>query len=90
MVEPLNKFKDDALKEKNPHLMTVATLTGHCVLTYGSYPAIIDNGPARISKYAEELQKTSDLFGQPVEISRLHKEVALKKFIKCVYILEIK
>lgn len=30
-----------AMKEKNPHLMTLATLTGHCVLTYGYFSAIM-------------------------------------------------
>ena len=30
----------------DPHLMTLATLTGHCVLAYGeAYTAIMDNGP---------------------------------------------
>lgn len=64
-----------ALQEKNPHLITLATLTGHCVLSYGTYSAIIDNGPARKANYAEALQKSGDFIGQSVEISRLHQEV---------------
>lgn len=55
--------------------MTLATLTGHCVLSYGHCSAIMDNGPARALRYAENLQKTGDLCGQPVEISRLYNEV---------------
>ena len=31
----LNEAKDLALKEKNPHLFTIATLTGHCLNAYG-------------------------------------------------------
>jgi len=74
MLEPLTQLRDQALKEKNPHLMTLATLTGHSWLTYLNYPAIVDNGPAKASHYGEQLQRSGDLYGQPVEISRLHNE----------------
>lgn len=55
--------------------MTIATLTGHEVLTYGLIPAVMDNGPASATGHAKRLQSTGDLVGQPVEISRLHNEV---------------
>ena len=34
------------MKEINPHLFTIATLTGHAALAYGPYTAVMDNGPA--------------------------------------------
>jgi leucyl aminopeptidase len=74
MLDPLTKMREEALNEKNPHLYTIATLTGHEVLTYGYHAAIMDNGPARAVQHAETLQHTSDIFGQPMEISRLHSE----------------
>ncbi|RCN30547.1 cytosol aminopeptidase family, catalytic domain protein [Ancylostoma caninum] len=93
MLDPLTRAKEEALKEKNPHLMTLATLTGHEVLTYGYYAAIMDNGkvgfslhffgesysdmflgPAKKSGWARKIQETGDVYGQPIEISRLHPE----------------
>ncbi|EYB92954.1 hypothetical protein Y032_0188g1155 [Ancylostoma ceylanicum] len=74
MLDPLTRAKEEALKEKNPHLMTLATLTGHEVLTYGYYAAIMDNGPAKKSGWARKIQDTGDAYGQPIEISRLHPE----------------
>uniref|UniRef100_A0A914DUM4 Cytosol aminopeptidase domain-containing protein n=1 Tax=Acrobeloides nanus TaxID=290746 RepID=A0A914DUM4_9BILA len=74
MLDPLTKMREIAIKEKNPHLMTLATLTGHAYLTYGTYAAVMDNGPARAQHYAQKLQATGDEIGQPVEISRLHAE----------------
>ena len=48
MVDVLCHMKEKALKEKNPHLMTIATLTGHEVMAYGPYTAIMDNGCAKM------------------------------------------
>jgi leucyl aminopeptidase len=56
-------------------VLTVATLTGHVILSYGHCAAAMDNGPARAAKYSELLQKTGDAVGQPVEVSRLSTEV---------------
>uniref|UniRef100_A0A7E4USG4 CYTOSOL_AP domain-containing protein n=1 Tax=Panagrellus redivivus TaxID=6233 RepID=A0A7E4USG4_PANRE len=74
MLDPLTKFTEEAVNEKNPHLYTVATLTGHEVITYGYHAAIMDNGPARAAGHDLALQATSDIYGQSMEISRLHYE----------------
>lgn len=37
MADPLSKLREMAVKEINPHLMTIATLTGHAVLAVGDY-----------------------------------------------------
>merc|ERR1712086_860631 len=46
MVDVLAHMKEKALNEINPHLMTIATLTGHAVMAVGPYTAVMDNGAA--------------------------------------------
>lgn len=55
--------------------MTISTLTGHVVISYGHCAAIIDNGPAKSVSYAQNLQATGEGFGQLLEISKLIYEV---------------
>ncbi|CAI5453704.1 unnamed protein product [Caenorhabditis angaria] len=74
MLDPLTLAKEEALKAVNPHLFTLATLTGHEVLSYGYHAAIMDNGPAKSSGWARKIQEIGDIYGQPIEISRLHPE----------------
>lgn len=74
MLDPLTRAKEEALEEINPHIITIATLTGHEVMTYGYYATLMDNGPARKSGWARRIQDIGDLYGQPVEISRLQPE----------------
>ena len=74
MVDVLCHMKEKALKEVNPHLMTLATLTGHAVLAVGKYTAIMDNGPARKEKLAQKIQETGERFGDPFEISTMRKD----------------
>ncbi|CAD6186728.1 unnamed protein product [Caenorhabditis auriculariae] len=74
MLDPLTMAKEQALAEKNPHLFTLATLTGHEVLSYGYYATIMDNGPAKQSGLARKIQEVGDVYGQPIEISRLQPE----------------
>jgi hypothetical protein len=37
----------------------------------------MDNGPAKAVNYSEQLKKTGDEFGQPIEVSRLYNEVQI-------------
>lgn len=74
MVDVLCHMKEKALGEVNPHLMTVATLTGHEVVAYGNYTAIMDNGQARTERSAQRVQDTGDAFGDMFEISTMRKE----------------
>lgn len=39
--------------------------------------AAMDNGPAHVDYTAETIRGWGDLFGQPVEVSRLHWEVKI-------------
>ncbi|CAI4223656.1 unnamed protein product [Auanema sp. JU1783] len=74
MLDPLTKAREEALSAVNPHLMTLATLTGHEIVSYGYYATIMDNGPAKNSGWSKKVQETGDVYGQPIEISRLHPE----------------
>merc|ERR1719356_1877428 len=44
MVDVLCRAKELALTDPNPQLFTMATLTGHAVLSVGDYSTIMDNG----------------------------------------------
>jgi len=74
MVDVLCHMKEKALKEKNPHLMTVATLTGHAVVANGPYTALVDNGPARQSGFSFGLFRTGEECGDNFEISTLRRD----------------
>jgi leucyl aminopeptidase len=68
MVDVLCHMKEKALKEVNPHLFTIATLTGHAWLAVGPYTAIMDNGPAKMEGFAQKLQVIISL-GTPHQAS---------------------
>lgn len=75
MADVLCYMKEKAAAQVNPYLMTIATLTGHCVLAYGEhYSAIMDNGPARLAGVAQKLQTAGDLVADPFEISSIRRE----------------
>jgi len=75
MVDVLCEAKEMALKEINPHLFTVATLTGHVIRAYGpDYTAIMSNGPARQAKIDRLFQEAGDLVGDPFEISTIRRD----------------
>uniref|UniRef100_A0A336LSC8 CSON002374 protein n=1 Tax=Culicoides sonorensis TaxID=179676 RepID=A0A336LSC8_CULSO len=76
MADSLCQMKDKCISENlpNPHLYTIATLTGHACLSHGSYSIVIDNGPARKENHALKLKEVGELCGDPFEISTLRKE----------------
>lgn len=75
MADILCRFKEEALNAVNPHLFTVATLTGHAFLTVGlGYSIVVDNGPAYKVGHSRRLQKASEEIGDPFEISTLRRE----------------
>ncbi|KAL1498053.1 hypothetical protein ABEB36_008913 [Hypothenemus hampei] len=74
MADILCKFKEEALTSSNPHLFTIATLTGHAYLTVGlGYSIVVDNGPAYKVGHCRRLQEASEEIGDPFEISTLRK-----------------
>ena len=54
--------------------MTIATLTGHAVLSVGNYSAIMDNGPAKAAGTAMMVQKAGEKIGDMFEISTVRRE----------------
>ncbi|XP_054258683.1 putative aminopeptidase W07G4.4 isoform X2 [Macrosteles quadrilineatus] len=59
----------------NPHLMTIATLTGHAYITVGNgYNIVMDNGPAHKNQNAAKFHEAGEQIGDPVEVSVLRKE----------------
>ncbi|KAK3706766.1 hypothetical protein QZH41_004505 [Actinostola sp. cb2023] len=64
-----------ALNEINPHIITIATLTGHAVVTVGEgYSIVMDNGPAAKKKFAKKIQAAGHAMGDPFEISTIRRE----------------
>ena len=73
-VDVLAHMKEKALGEVNPHLFTVATLTGHACIALGPYTAVMDNGPSKKEGFALSLQATGDEYGDMFEVSTVRKE----------------
>lgn len=75
MVDCLCEAKELAQKEVNPHLYTIATLTGHAIIAMGpNYFCAMDNGPARQIKNVQKIQEGGDIMGDPCEISMIRAE----------------
>jgi len=74
MVDVLAHAREKALNEKNPHLMTVATLTGHAAVAMGPYTAVMDNGTARKEQFAQKISATGEKYGDPFEVSNIRRE----------------
>ncbi|XP_062912903.1 putative aminopeptidase W07G4.4 [Mobula hypostoma] len=78
MVDLLCHMKERALDNYEPNhfeLFTIATLTGHAIRAVGcNYSIIMDNGPARWAKTAQEIQEAGDEVGDPFEISTIRRD----------------
>jgi leucyl aminopeptidase len=75
MSDLLCEAKEKALQVSNPHLMTIATLTGHVTLSYGSwYTGLVCNGTAREMQADHQLQEAGALLGEMSEISTIRRE----------------
>lgn len=84
MADVLCRMKEAALNEINPHLFTLATLTGHAVLTSGvGYSIVMDNGPARKLQNAQTIQAKAEPVGDMIEISTIRREDFLFHKGKC-------
>lgn len=59
-----------------PHLVSIATLTGHALLTAGPCSIAIDNSVARAAGTAEHLAHVGERWAEPFMVSRLRREDA--------------
>ncbi|KAM9858501.1 putative aminopeptidase W07G4.4 [Aulostomus maculatus] len=75
MVDLLCEMKEKAVREISPHLVTIATLTGHAIRAMGpNYSIIMDNGPAHHSRNASQWQTAGDILGDVFEVSTIRRE----------------
>jgi len=75
MVDLLCHAKEMALSAVNPHLMTIATLTGHAIVAMGpAYTIVMENGPAKRKAMARNIQAVGDTVADPFEISTIRRE----------------
>lgn len=74
MADSLFKMSELALKELNPHIYTIATLTGHARACYGSYTAAMDNHSARATNHSSKLQFSGSRVGEGFEVSMVRSE----------------
>jgi leucyl aminopeptidase len=74
LADLLSHLRERALGEPRPHVMSIATLTGHAARAVGVYSIAIDNRPARLLGFAERLAEVGDAYGDPFDVSRLRRE----------------
>lgn len=74
MADALFKFAEAANKELNPHLYTIATLTGHARASYGSYTAAMDNHSARATNHSTRFQFSGSRVAEGAEVSVIRLE----------------
>lgn len=70
----LSHLRVAALDAVDPHVLSVATLTGHAGRAVGPYSIAIENGPAARRGVAERLSELGERWGDPFERSRLRRE----------------
>ncbi|XP_030369864.1 putative aminopeptidase W07G4.4 [Scaptodrosophila lebanonensis] len=76
MADVLCRMKELAVEGNlpDPHLFTIATLTGHAWLSAGEGQSIIvDNSVAQLDDHARKLQTAGQCFGEPFEVSVLRR-----------------
>ncbi|KAH8326057.1 hypothetical protein KR067_000189 [Drosophila pandora] len=74
MTDALCRMKEMVLEQNlpDPHIFTIATLTGHAFISAGEGQSIaIDNSVAQREDHARKLQAAGQAFGEPFEVSIL-------------------
>ncbi|XP_037303129.1 putative aminopeptidase W07G4.4 [Manduca sexta] len=74
MADALYKLAESASNELNPHLYTIATLTGHARACYGGYVAAMDNHSAKATNHSTKLQFSGSRISEPIEVSYVRPE----------------
>ena len=74
LADLLSHLRKAALEAVDPHILSLATLTGHAARAVGAYSIAIENGPARRRGIAHTLAELGDAWGDPFELSRLRRE----------------
>jgi len=74
MVDVLARCKEMAIGQPDPHLFTIATLTGHAVLACGTYSIAMENGPAKHAGVGVNLMKAGEAMADMFEMSTIRRE----------------
>ncbi|MEI8602480.1 leucyl aminopeptidase family protein [Shewanella sp. PP-Sp27a-2] len=74
LADLLSHLRIKAVSAVKPEMFSVATLTGHVVRCYGSYPAAVENSVASSQQCAVTLQQQATQWGEPFEVSTLRPE----------------
>lgn len=74
MADALFQQSEIAVTELNPHIYTIATLTGHARACYGNYIAAMDNHSARATNHANKLQLSGSRVAEGIEVSLVRHE----------------
>ncbi|XP_026762124.1 putative aminopeptidase W07G4.4 [Galleria mellonella] len=83
MADSVFKMAELAGNELNPHIYTIATLTGHARACYGKYTAIMDNHSARAANHASRLQFSGSRVGEGIEVSVIRQDDLAVNVGKC-------
>ncbi|XP_034486469.1 putative aminopeptidase W07G4.4 [Drosophila innubila] len=76
MADVLCRMKELVIEGNlpNPHIFSIATLTGHAFISAGEGQSIIvDNSVAAKADHARKLQAAGQVFGEPFEVSVLRQ-----------------
>lgn len=74
LADLLSHLREEALRSPEPHIFSVATLTGHSGRAVGAYSSAIDNGPARSAGISELMGRLGDEWGDPFDPQRMRRE----------------
>jgi leucyl aminopeptidase len=74
LADLLSHLRIQATDAIDPHILSVATLTGHAGRAVGPYSVLIENAPARNKGVAAALDAVGEAWGDPFEVSRLRRE----------------
>ncbi|XP_050678922.1 putative aminopeptidase W07G4.4 [Leptidea sinapis] len=83
MADSVFKFTEIAAKELNPHIYTIATLTGHAKACYGNHTAAMDNHSAKATNHSSKLQFSGFRMAEGIEISTVRSEDLAVNMGKC-------
>ncbi|XP_063836329.1 putative aminopeptidase W07G4.4 [Ostrinia nubilalis] len=83
MADSVFKMAELADNELNPHIYTIATLTGHARACYGGYSAAMDNHSARATNHSNRLQFSGGRVGEGIEVSIVRHEDMAVNVGKC-------
>lgn len=74
MADSLYKWSKLADNEMNPHIYTIATLTGHAKFSYRFCTASMDNHLAKATNHSIRLQYSGGRVGESIEVSTIRFE----------------